>query len=456
MSDTERFGSVLPWWLGAPSAEPHYRVYCRAYAAASALRLTLPDATQPDWLGPVLLHAVGAIVVAVNGSFVGWLACALGALWPIVALQDQLSQSLYLAVVALAALASFQRRLAVELASAVRWLTIGVYGLAALHKVNRDYLDPSYSCANEGLRVLVERTPSLASPELLRAFDHGAWPVVHLGVEVAIVVLLLGRPRLGVTLAALMHVPLTIIFAPGFAFTMMSGWVAFFTFDELTELVALLRRRWPVVVALGGVPAALSRAFLFPGRWSTDPDWCVKEVLVWLVAAWLLVAAISARRASRPRRQRFPGPAAGLLVGGYLANGLTPYFGLQLHHTAAMLSNLRIDEGCHNSLVFPAALATDPYVRLDAIHFAPHRAEPETRAAFEARLWELGALFEARARWCEIHDEPLPAQGRYRGRSFATDDLCASDGWPLPEPVLLGLRRFQVNLRRECPQRCLH
>jgi hypothetical protein len=142
------------------------------------------------------------------------------------------------------------------------------------------------------------------------------------------------------------------------------------------------------------------------------------------------------------------------VVGAFVANGLTPYFGAQFHHTAAMLSNLRIDEGCHNSLLFPEALATDPYVRLDALEVAPHRADEQTLAAITERLWDVRALYLARQSWCRVHTEPLPARGTYRGRPFATDDICAE--WPLPSPALAGFRRFQINLKRACPIRCLH
>lgn len=449
-----RFESSAPWLLARPTRSPHYLIYCRGYALATALRLTLPDALEPGWLWPSLLHWLGALLLAVNGCFAGWLACAVAAILPILFLEDQLSQSSYLAFAALAALASFAGRVERDLPRAIRWLTVGVYTFAALHKLNRDYLDPVVSCANEGLRVLAERSPGALPESVLTSFDSPAWPFIHLTVELGIVVLLVVRPRWGVALAAAMHVPLTIIFAPGFAFTMMSGWLAFFTYDELSETARLLRERLPIVLVAGGVPAGLSRALLFPGRWSSDPDWCVKEVLVWLAAAGLLFAAASLP----PTRRAFgwPSRAAGLVVGAFVANGLTPYLGAQLHHTAAMLSNLRIDEGCHNSLVFPSSLAADPYVRLDAVHFAPERADAATRAAIEARLWEIGALYRARRDWCAIHTEALPLRGRYRGRRFATDDLCARDGWPLPEPSLLGFRRFQINLTENCPQRCLH
>jgi hypothetical protein len=448
----------MPWPLTRPTSDAHYLLYCRAYAAASALRLTLPDAMQENWMAPALLHWLGVGLLAFNGCFAGWLACALGATLPIFFLEDQLSQSTYLAFCAVAALVSFygsRKRLAGGLQAAVRWMTVGVYALAALHKLNRDYFDPAVSCANEGLRVLAERSPDVLPDGIIASFDSGAWPLIHLGVELGIAWMLWWRPRFGVALAALMHVPLTIIFAPGFAFTMMSGWVCFFTYAELRHLSRVFRARWAHILVLGGIPAAFSQAVLFPGRWSSDPDWCVKEVVMWLVATGLCFVAAS-RTTESPAPRRWPSSASGVVVGAFIANGLTPYLGAQFHHTAAMLSNLRIDAGCHNSLVFPETLrgAHDPYVRLDTIDFADHRADPPTREAITERLWDLRALYEARTAWCRVHEEPLPAHGTFRGRTFTTGDLCSD--WPLPEPSLSGFRRFQVNLKRACPQRCLH
>lgn len=428
----------------------HELLYARGYAAATALRLTLPDAMQEDWLAPALLNWLGVILLAANGTWLGWLACAVGAGLPIALLEDQLSQSTYLFFCATAALACHATRRREHIVVTVRWLTAGVYALAALHKLNRDYFDPGFSCANEGLRVLAARSPGALPDALAASFDSPLWPWVHITVELGIVVLLLWRPRVGMALAALMHVPLTIIFAPGFAFTMMSGWICFLSYDELRELWALVRRRLPYILVLGGIPAAVSRAFLFPGRWSSDPDWCIKEIVLWLVAAALVLAA----RWSPPRVRGLPSVAPGIVLGAFIANGLTPYLGAQFHHTAAMLSNLRIDEGCHNSLVFPETLATDPYVRIDALLVAENRADERTLTAIHERLWDVRALHQAKKGWCRIHTEPLPMRGTYRGRPFATDDVCET--WPLPEPALTGFRRFQVNLKRACPTRCLH
>jgi hypothetical protein len=406
--------------------------------------------------------------VAINGCFLGWVLCAVAAAVPIFFLEDQLTQSTFLLGAAVSALLCWAgpregraARMDHGLALGVRVALLVIYALAALHKLNRDYFDPSVSCANEGLRVMAEQSADTFPAALRATFEARWWPIAQVAVEATIPLLLWRRPGYGVLLAAAMHLPLTIIYAPCFAFTIMPGWVCFFSGEQLAALGRVLRRRWIAVLGAGAIPGAASRAFLFDGRWATDPDWCMKEMFLWLVFGWLVVAAFD-------RERPLAGRAAWIedvlcrgrtfaLVAVYLVNGVTPYFGLQMHHTAAMLSNLRIDEGCYNSLVFPEAMRLDdPYVRIEAIGFARDRVDPEYRKTITDRLWEPAALYQARDYWCGKHDEPLPVAGSYRGVPFDVPDFCAADGWPLAEPTLLGFRRFQVNLRRTCPLRCVH
>jgi hypothetical protein len=182
---------------------------------------------------------------------------------------------------------------------------------------------------------------------------------------------------------------------------------------------------------------------------------------MWLGYAWLLETVTTRWRGGL----FFAGPEATeagarrvrLLALLFVLNGLTPYVGLQLHHTGAMLSNLRIDAGCHNSLVFPEALVgRDPYVRIDEVSFAAGRAPDGYAASVTERLWGPDALYLARQRWCRAHREPLPLRGSYRGAPFDIPDFCADDGWRFARPWFPGLRRFQVNLSRTCPQPCVH
>ncbi|MCA9625256.1 MAG: hypothetical protein KC731_39810, partial [Myxococcales bacterium] len=404
-----------------------------------------------------------------RGAALGWGLAALGAATGILALQDQLTQSAYLFGCAVAALfahagseAERPARLGPGLRHAIRGLTLVVYLLAGLHKLNRDFFDPSVSCATAGLAALVGE--GQATPLWSEAWvAQRAWPIAFVALELSLPIWLALRPGLGVVLLALFHLPLTIIFAPGFAFTMLTGWLAFLGEPELEALRRTARRHPVLVLAIGGAGAALSRALFFPGRWGRDPDWVIKEAILWLIATWLVVTAATSRpraftgravwRSSRPLAStRFAWAAAAL----FLLHGLTPYLGLGFHRTGAMLSNLRIDRGCHNSLLFPEALRlADPYVVVDRIDFAPGRADPAYADTVTERLWSIAALERAREHWCKKHPEPLAMEGRHEGRAFAVADLC-KEGLPFATPWFAGMRRFQVNLTRHCPQRCVH
>jgi hypothetical protein len=455
-----------PWFLSKLPA-PHYLLYCRGFAIASAFRLTLPDALQASWLVPAGLHWLGAALLAYNGCFLGWVMCAVGSATPLLLLQDQLSQSTYLCFCALAALLFFcgkreQRvaRLETNFIATVRGLTVLLYVLAAVHKLNHSYLNPAVSCANEGLRVMAANSAKVFPDVLLRSFESGAWPTLHLVVEFGIPLLFLFRPALGVLLATLMHLPLTIIFAPSFAFTISSGWLCFFSPQDFRSWLVAARKHAKWIALAAASCTLLSRWLLFEGRWQQDPEWCIKEALFWCVlfTAWVALPTaglLNVRSLSPPFRSLTLRGA--LFCAVFVANGLTPYLGVQFQHTAAMLSNLRIDDACYNSVLFPEALRLyDPYVRLERLEFAPHRSTPDASAAFIDRLWEPNALHRAREGWCRVHPEPLPAAGSYRGQRFEVPDLCAPGAWPLPEPWLPGFRRYQVNLTKGCNRRCLH
>lgn len=454
-----------PAWLARPSASLRYVVYARVYALATVNRLTLPDATADDWLPAALVHLAGAALVAFNGCFAGWVLCAAGAAAPLLFLRDQLTQSVFLLGSALGALACWvgpaegrRNRMDPGLFFVVRVLTVGVYGMAALHKVNRDFFTPEVSCANGGLGVLAVEW---GAPLVERVAAHPLWPLLFVAAEAAVALLFVLRPGVAVAAAMVLHLPLTIIFAPAFAFTMMTGWVAFFREDELKHFGATVRRHWASIAVIGGGPAALSLSRHSAERWSVDPDWCAKEGILWMIAAAIAVAWVvprpqgvfawwSAWRERPGPHARRVGAALGLV---WVVNALTPYTGLQLHHTAAMLSNLRIDAGCWNSLLFPESVRIhEPYVRIESVALGDPAVEQEARD----RLWTLETLQRARRRWCRGRTTPVELRATWRRGEVAVGDLCDAAAWPFPQPLLPGFRPHQVNLTRACPQPCVH
>lgn len=293
-NDTPELRSPPPWWLSSPSSHLTYRVHSRAYAGATAIRLSLPDALSEDWLPTIVVHGFGALLLAINGCFLGWLLCFLGSVGGLLFHADQLTQSVYLAAVALAAMLAFagskqqrESRLRGSFHGSVRLLTVGVYVLAAFHKLNRDFMNPEVSCASGGLRTLAELW---GLPALDAASAWGGWPGLFLAAEAGLALLFIVRPGLALVAGLAFHLPLTIIFAPAFAFTMASGWICFQRPEDLQHLARTLRRRWPWIAGVGLVLATSSLSRQPLARWSTDPDWCLKEAVLWLALIWVVVA----------------------------------------------------------------------------------------------------------------------------------------------------------------------
>src|SRR6185436_9415720 len=100
-------------------------------------------------------------------------------------------------------------------------------------------LDPSGSCATAGMHVLVR---NWGIDGLAPASLDAVWPYCFLAAEGLIVVLLVARPAFGIVLALLMHVPLTIVFAPAFAFVMIPGLFCLLGEDDVLVLGRTLRR----------------------------------------------------------------------------------------------------------------------------------------------------------------------------------------------------------------------
>ncbi|MBM4291604.1 MAG: hypothetical protein FJ138_09270 [Deltaproteobacteria bacterium] len=127
-----------------------------------------------------------------------------------------------------------------------------------------------------------------------------------------------------------------------------------------------------------------------------------------------------------------------------------------MQHSGAMLSNLRVDPACHNSLLFPA-WGWDPYVYIDEAALGAAR-RPRRVAALRGQLWSRAAVVAMRQNWCAPHTRPLRLAGRWGGRPFVIEDLCAPEGLaPLGGAGWLpGWQAFQKNLPRACGQACVH
>lgn len=436
-----------------------FRLFARAWAMAVAFHLMLPDARHLSWLVPNLLLGASALGLLLRPvapprplGWVLWTSGLVGLLWPLLFLGDQLTQSLHLSVMAAAVLACARGRDDLAHARTIRWATVSVYGAAAFHKLNRDFLDGTVSCAAGGVKLLGENWSFTFGPSALDPF----WPFLFLSCELGLVLLFRLRPRWAIPLALTMHVPLTIVFAPAFAWVMVAGYPCFFTDRELERLGARLRSHWRWVVGFGVPLASLDAILYFRGHWISYPAWQLSELGVWLLwaAAWVGLGPGSGAGASGWSERAGPRRARGrVLVAVFLLNAATPYLGLQFHHTAAMLSNLRIDEGCWNHLLVPEAVRVrDPYVRVDRVDPAEGaRGRAELGRHLRRRLWSPYDLRRSIRDACRLGAAPLVLEGSYGGEPFQTPDACTE--LPVPEG---HPGTFQTNLDRHCPQRCIH
>lgn len=403
------------------------RLYARLFAVGCFFHLTLPDAHQWSWLVPNILLGGGAAWLLVKPptgrfAFAPWVLCGLGALGPLLVAGDQLTQSVFLVVQCVLMLSAW--RTPERAAAAIRACTVAFYAIAAFHKLNADFFDPEVSCAVGGVRLLGENW-SVVLPDL-----GAAWPVLFIVVELGIAVAWVLRPALGVIVASAMHLPLTIVFAPAFAWVMIPAWVWFFDDEDLAHYLRVFRDKRVLGVGLG--LGAISMAFYFRDHWIPYPFWQLNELALWIVV-------VASARAWWIRADRLKGRGAwgdspigwrGLVLVAMVVNASTPYLGLQFHHAGAMLSNLRIDEGCWNHLLVPESVRIrDPYVRVNG--------HPE----LESTLWHPAQLRD----WLDEHcDGPI----------LVTVDQEEVDACELELAGRHGL--FQTNLERNCPQRCIH
>ena len=452
-NETEDFrarGAVQLMFRG--STDPRVRLVIAVFVLGSAAHLWLADAAQPGWMPANMLYVLGLVILVVSGGPIGWSLCAAGLAIPLLFLRDQLTQSAFLLAVSVAGVGftgqDAPRARVDSFLVTLRALTLITYGVAGFHKLNDQFLDAAYSCANYGIDEVVTYW------NLDRGWiapDAGFWPFVALASELSVPALYLARRRHAARIAALVfHIPLTMTMAPAFAFVMAAGHAAFVTDDERRILWAGLRRHAVPLVAFGALVTGLSLGL--HGAWP-EPLMIPREFLLWLALGWFVVV--------RPDRTTFGleprGAARFVIIGAFALNVLSPYAGLQYQHAGAMLSNLRIDRGCWNHALLPEAVRiTDDYVRAEAAWFGEPGRLPEYEQIVREQLWSPPQMLQMRRNWCKPALRPFYMRGTYRGAPFVIEDICDTrEPWPF-QPLFPDYLRFQKNLLRTCPQTCIH
>ena len=421
-----------------------------AFAFGSAVHLTLPDIQQPGWLLPAVLEGLGVLLLIRRPNPLGFFLCFLGTLVPLLWYRDVLTQSMLLTwFAALGFFGSLWPRL--NVLESIRWITAGTYWLAALHKLNSHFLQPEVSCAHHAWRQIDEHWGQVP---LIQGVGVEL-PILIILLEVFIGCLIVRRSLWLWPTALLFHWPLTITLAPAFGFVMLAGCASALTPRQISQMRSIARQK-PVKILVGIVLFLGLEGLLTGGVPS------IAILLKGVVFATIFMVAILVLVAERGWDRRGPLLKAKLsrfLLVVWIMHGMTPYLALQYQHTAAMLSNLRIDADCHNSLIFPASWASpDPYIRIDEVSIGSGQ-RPKREVRLKDGLWSLTALATMHKNWCITELRPIVMSGTWRDQPFKITDLCNADWYThlgLENLEWPGFQGFQKNLSKRCSSACIH
>jgi|GEM_PF-1024408 len=475
-------GGLTPW-----------RMSQIAYVFAALAHLWLEDAWQLDWLLADLLLLAGAVIILfLRGALLGWVLAIPGLLLPLLTARDQLTQSVILLLLAASAALSLgkgaydthkNKGRAREgenhssppgLLSSWRVVCASTYALAAVHKLNREYFDPEYSCAVYGWDKVIDYWN--LPPEILPAAIVALMPAITVGCELTIFALYTaGYARPARLISIAFHIPLTLTMAPAFAMVMLAGHASFLTRQEIDRAREVIKSKAGIVLGLVAlILTAVSLAL--HGMPLPEVSMIPKEWLLWfltlLSACWIATLGLKSSKREETGDDgaalfslSFSSALPILTALVFWGNGLTPYAGVQYQHAAAMLSNLRIDQGCWNSYLFPESVRLrDDYIRVDRAYFNAPGAIPDYENIVTEQLWSPPQLRQMQRNWCKPSARPFYLEGTWRGEHFVIEDLCAlgHDELPFEGAGAFGVElfpnalRFQKNLERACPQKCIH
>jgi len=474
-------------------------LWLSSLAFALLIHSTLPDYEQREWGGQRAWLQVSAIALLCSSlmmctrggapkAFSAWAtyqaklsrwapcvalsALMLHKLWTLLTLRDVLTQSMILlclcAIALISSLPSQAERLSEVTLKRARDVTALTYVGAALHKLNTTFLASAQSCALHGVEVSFEliglpwpEPPhmSLSAVDALvtQLYQLSASPLFVgsgvIAVELALACALWRGERWLWPLGLLFHLPLTLTIAPSFSGVMFCGYVAS-TLLRVPSIATL-----SVARATLGAGVALWICFGPMGEALKALSLCA--LAVW---GWLALAPKASPQSSPRSVTQAPPLVRRLLMtitAVYGLHLLSPYLGVEVQHSGAMLSNLRIDPACFNSLVAPR-VGWDPYIRIEEAQLG--RAErPKKVKVLREQLWGWAALNTIRRNWCSPTTSPFVLRGSWGGEPFEIDDLCASGGLleleasrPLQTSLPVGWQRLQKNLSRRCDQACVH
>jgi hypothetical protein len=418
---------------------------------AATARIALIPGQFAAFVPPTMAMLAGALALRFGRTpRLAWAAILGGALWSLLFNADWLTQTALMAAFSLtgAIFLCGGKSQSARGRGVIAGVGAAAYLLSAFHKYNADFVNPDLSCASEGMHRLVPFIGRwLELPWALSIAPHSV-----LATEVLLGLSLLFAPRAGLVLAALFHIGLTLTFEPAFPFVMG---IAFVAAGALSPVLPSQRRRAMSVYAgclLCALPVLLVDAPLV--RW----DLPLRLAMMLWAAVWACLPRCESASPASPADRRWM--AAGLAL--FFVAGLTPYAGTRVQHSAAMLSNLRVDNGCWNHLLVPESVrGLDNYIRVDAASVGA--GNPRLEGILTETLWSTNALRSIRQNWCVPELRPIEVEGTFQGVRMYFADLCdPSSALPVGPGSFGGrvwfpnYRRFQSNLPRECSPACMH
>ena len=231
-----------------------------------------------------------------------------------------------------------------------------MYFFGVFHKINSGFLDPSTSCAVELWREMLFFVPPLDIPLIHYAAIYGT----YVAETTLAICLLIPRTRhLAVVGGIAFHMLL--------AFSNFGMYLPFTTLSIAAHLLFLTPQgahavmHSPMMVRYRQMlerPAPLALGLVLLGLliWVTDEQrFDVATLLAFPLVLPVLVAVARYgwQKQTEPLLPRGTAPALVIILGGlFFANGFAPYLGLKTSQAFNMFSNLRLEGGTSNHLVF--------------------------------------------------------------------------------------------------------
>lgn len=378
------------------------------------------------WHMPVMLHHhyfLGLTGLAVAG---GVAACALGA---------ERERALY---------------------APLRWMTILLYGAAAFHKMNPDFLAPVTGCGAQYLSSAMHRLGlQPPSPELAAL---GAW--AGLAVELAIPCLLLVRKTrvAGVLLGTAFHAGLALMGYPRFSALMLALLPLFIDLRGLAPFGRRLAPAWTalrycVLAAAAGyaVWKQFAPAARVPVEWVGGLDQALTAAILALCLSAPLI--VLAAKPGRPERRLLRMNRWAIAVPALMAlSALSPYLGLSTLQSFSMYSNLVTEGGRGNHVLLGATPALFDY-QSDLVQIRSSSIAELQRYAEEG--WTMPWVRLVRLVHYHLGGStPIRIEYVRGGRIYIVDDARADHALsaPLPwfERKILSFRPIEIEGPRLC------